>query len=115
MMTQAEAFTIAAFRIHFGCSFSKMGGLGRAIWGLEKCQQMAEVDHVADSMIGRALISAMEKALGFEMCETDTFTMGELVCMNCKGSLWSIHKPADVAKECPHCGEIAAVSTQKEA
>ncbi len=114
-MTQAEAFTIAAFRIHFGCTFSKMGGLARAIWGLEKCQEMAGVDHVTDSLIGRALITAMEKTLGFELCETDKLAMGELVCMKCHGSLWSIHYPADVAKECPHCGAMAAVSIQSEA
>lgn len=114
-MTRHEANAIAVLRIHFGCTHSKLGGLARAIWGVEHCQQMANSDAVAPSILGRDLISEMERCLSFEMCETDNLELSELVCLKCHGTTWSIHTKADTAKECEHCGEMAAINPSNEA
>lgn len=107
-MTESEALTLAVLRVHFGCTFSKLEGLARAIWGLARCQEIAGSSSIG-SLLGRDLVSAMESILGFDRCETDKMVLNEVLCLECKGSQWSMCYPSDTAKECGYCGKMACV------
>lgn len=104
-----EARMIATLRIHYGCTFSKLAGLARAIWGEDHCKEMGRTEYGYGSPLGRALVTRMEKSLGLDMCESDNMIMTELVCMKCKRTSWSICYPSDAEKECEHCGYMAQV------
>lgn len=108
-MTIEEARTIAALRLHFGCSFDKLAGLARAIWGADHCLEMSGGRHDFGSLLGRDLISKMEETLGMERCESDRMTMSELVCLKCQRTQWSMFYPTDTGKECGYCGEMSMV------
>lgn len=108
-MTIQEARTIAALRLHFGCSFDKLAGLSRAIWGEDYCREMTGGKHGRGSLLGRDLLNKMEETLGLERCESDTMTMTELVCLKCQNTRWFITPKRDVEKECDNCGEMAMV------
>lgn len=100
---------IAALRIHFGCTFSKLAGLAVAIWGEGHAAEMADLEYGYGGPLGQRLVIKMEDTLELKRCESDEMTMTELVCMHCKRTQWSICYPSDTGKECGHCGKMASV------
>ena len=108
-MTIHEARTIAVLRMHYQCTFSKLAGLARAIWGGEHCKEMTGGRYDYGAPLGLDLIVKMEEVLGLETCESDKMVMAELLCENCRHTQWAICYPSDTEKQCDNCGEMAAV------
>ena len=112
-MTREEASIIAALRVHFDCTYSKLASLAKAIWGTKYAMLMAGTDN--PGKLGECLIGTMEKVLGLEPCESDNMIMEEGICMNCKHIEWSLCYPSDVGKECSNCGQMTwLISAQEE-
>ena len=111
-MTGIEANTIAAFRLHFGCTFNKTASLARAVFGRARCFEM--VDDNSEALLGRNLISRMEEVLCLKRGESDKMVMSEMLCMSCNNIQWVVCYPDDTEKECGKCGKMATVFTIKE-
>lgn len=108
-MTLSEARTIAALRIHFGCSFSKLAGVARAIWGESGCLRMTGMNHPYGAPLGQDLVVVMEDALGLDRCESDNMIFNEQICLKCHHTQWYLSYPGDTAKECSNCGEMSSL------
>lgn len=102
-MTREEANTIAVLRVHFGCTYSKIAGLAKAIWDTKYAMLMAGTDN--PGKLGECLIGTMEKVLGLAPCESDNMIMTEDFCIHCKNIEWSLCHRSDVGKECSKCGQ----------
>ena len=103
-MTREEAVTIAVLRVHFHCTYSKISGLAKAIWGQKYAMCMAGTDSPA--RLGEQLIATMERVLGLQSCESDNMVLEEGICLECKNTEWSLCYPSDVGKECGSCGKM---------
>lgn len=112
-MTREEASIIATFRVHFGCTYSKVASLAKAIWGTEHAMLIAGTNN--PGRLGECLIGTMEKTLGLHSCESDDMIMEEGICTNCKHIAWSLCYPSDVGKECSNCGQMTWLISAPEA
>lgn len=84
-MSPEEARIIAVWRLHYHATFTKVGQLAIYTWGLEGAQALSCRPFESPALIGRELISAMERTLGYQACETDTLVLKETLCRHACG------------------------------
>lgn len=65
---------IVTLRVHYQASYSKVGGLARAIWG-EHASQMVDGEWTKGALLGRALINRAEATLVFERASMRGFAL----------------------------------------
>ena len=67
-----------------------------------------EGDELTGSTLGERLILEMEDFYGMERCDSDRYTIKSVYCEKCGHWEYVFTPIADVEKQCPKCGEMAA-------
>lgn len=106
-ITETEARTVALLRMHFDCTFSKLGMCCQALWDSDRCFEITGYRYGAP--MGQGMVIAMEDYFGLERCESDKMRMGSQMCAACGRPQIAISYAHDTAKECGHCGAFAAM------
>lgn len=105
-MTTEQARTIAVFRIHLHCTFSKIGLLADTIWDRSGALNAAGIESGGRQAIGQHLVSRMEEVLGIPEGHSDEMTMYEGICNGCNHTQIYVSYPHDTPKECANCHEL---------